>query len=393
MALSLLLFCSVAHGQDEQDVMATKLGRMFLEAEAQNWIRTWADQHSPVAGVEGFGGKSMFVIQLLFAADSYAHADTDKERFHAALQGASAYIVYAYAATPAVGLVATAVVMVASIIESSVAGSYAEAMLAIQKDMLKTQERIQDLVFRNGTARAYRLLALLDATQALVERSGELDGLISLDCRERAGDFATLGHCLELLTQVVTAQDEVVVALKRLLVLPDSDIAAIGTSMTGGGGANGPADIPKMAKEARGRIQRALDQAVVRAKAVHEAYDGFAGFYQKLAAAYLIDDALSGVQRLAAVEDVGHRCFVDHSTLAQDAATTTIRLTSIGRALRQAYPPIEMRERVRRLSEEAHGLLESWAQRGMSCPEISGDAVLRRQMELLRNRLLALPLP
>ena len=145
-----------ASGQEPQPVLHEAVVRAFLEAEAQSWIKTWLNQHPPTEGIQGFGGKAMFVVQLLFAADAYAKADSDKARFHAATQGTAAYLAYAYAATPAVGLIATAVVLVAGIIESSLAGSYAEAMLAIQKDMIATQGRINDLAFRQGVARARR---------------------------------------------------------------------------------------------------------------------------------------------------------------------------------------------------------------------------------------------
>lgn len=101
-------------------------------------------------------------------------------------------------------------------------------MLSIQRDMIKTHSRILDLEFRFGVARAHRLLVFVDMAQQVAAESAEADLELSLDCRERAGDYATLGTCLERLTQSLVLREAQVRALERLLTLSDDDLAMLG---------------------------------------------------------------------------------------------------------------------------------------------------------------------
>lgn len=57
----------------------------------------------------------------------------------------------------------------------------------------------------------------------------EVDANLKLDCRERAGDFATLAGCLEKLTRSLVLRDQQYRALEGLLALPDEDLAMLGT--------------------------------------------------------------------------------------------------------------------------------------------------------------------
>ena len=382
-----LLAAPLANAQEAMQL--EQVGRPFLEAEAQSWIAKWLDQHPPVEGVQGFGGKTMFVVQLLFAADAFTHAETDQQRFHAAAQGATAYIAYAYAATPAVGIIVTAVVLAAQIVESGVAGGYVETMLALQKEMLATQARIADLQFRAGLARANRLLVLVDATQDLALSSAELDQQLSLDCSERAGDFATLGGCLELLTQVVAARQALIAAIGRLLSLPNEDLALLGTAET----AEAMPDPATRGAKAREQLTAQLTTAQDQTDELVKVYEGFEKTFRELATAYLIDEALSKESRLAAVAAVRHRCLVDHTKLALAASAVTIELVSVGLDLKQKPEDAGVREAAKMVGAKADGLRDSYRQRSVSCPIIHDDATLAEQIRILTDRLALLPPP
>lgn len=79
LALALVLPGTLIEAQAQTEEILKGTGRAFLEAEAKEWIKTWLDQHPPTDGLAGFGGKAMFVVQLLFAADAFAKSDTDKQ--------------------------------------------------------------------------------------------------------------------------------------------------------------------------------------------------------------------------------------------------------------------------------------------------------------------------
>lgn len=412
LALALVL-PSLTETQAQTEEILKGSGRAFLEAEAKEWIKSWLDQHPPTDGLAGFGGKAMFVVQLLFAADAFAKSDTDKQRFHAAANGATAYLAYAYAATPAVGIAVTAVYLAAQVVEGAIAGSYAEAMLSVQKDILKTEARIADLQFRLGMARAKRLI-LVDGLQQLLSESMEADADLKLDCYERAGDFATLGGCLEKLTRSVVLRDQQYRAVESLLALPDEDLAMFGTptSTEKDGESDSqrkdppsiatsvsqtkppqPMDVNPLAKTNRQRLETGLSETKRNLEQLRGVYDGFVATYQRLAADYLVKDVLEGVERLEAIAEVRHRCLLDHTTLGQSAATLTYQLVRISVSIKAKSPPEKLRDEARATGAKANALLASYEQRRVSCPEVDKDENLARSMGIVRGRLARLPTP
>jgi uncharacterized protein YqiB (DUF1249 family) len=387
-----------AQGNQDQ---AQAIGQAFLEAEAKEWVKTWLNQHPPVSGIEGFGGKAMFAVQLIIAADAYLKADTDKARFHASLDGAAAYVAYSYSATPAVGLIVTAVYLVASIVESNIAGSYQEAMLAIQKDMLATQMRLNDLIYRNGLARANRLLALVDIAQQVGVESSEADLALRLECRKPTGDYASLAGCLEKMTKAVVLRRQLLLAVNRLLSLPIDDLAMLGapTSETENGDMpkqtlpKTPEDVSAMGQQARERLTKARDEAKTNLQQIEGLYDGFATTFDRLAVNYLVADTLEDEERLSALKDVKHRCLLDHTVIGQTAATVSVQIATIAAKLSGNSDPSAVLKDAMEVNTSAINLLASWEQRRISCPSIGDDKQLSRSMEIVAEQIETLPSP
>jgi len=79
---------SLVYASPDENNAPEAMARVFLEAEAKNWVKTWLDAHPPGTSITALGGKALFAVELIMAADRYNRADSDKERFHAVLRDA-----------------------------------------------------------------------------------------------------------------------------------------------------------------------------------------------------------------------------------------------------------------------------------------------------------------
>jgi hypothetical protein len=356
--------------------------RAFVEAEVKNYVERFVNSHPPIEGVQGFGSKALFAAQLLLAANDYLHADSDKKRFRAVEQGAAAYVAYAYAATPAVGLAVTAVVLVSQIIEGAVASSYEEAMLAIYKDMQETQLRINDLKMRLGMGEALRFMAFVDETQRTIGRTVAIDKQIAADCGAPASTFDALGTCLTELIQAVTTREEAVAAIDRLLSCPDSMLGMLPLAQGNGN----PND---NAAASRNRLVDIRKQTATQLAALQKVYDQFVKDFQRLAVSVISEEALGDVQRQELVNEIKHQCLADDTTLSSSAATLVYQITSERQELAKKKPAAA----AAKIGASASALLESYEQRRIACPSIASDAELSQLMKLVRSRVKQLPRP
>lgn len=379
---SLLLGDAQAAGPDE---MPKAVGKAFIEAETKSWLKSWLDSHPPKPSVTAFGAKTVLVLELLMAADDYAKADTDKERFHAASNGATAFVAYSYAATPAVGLIVTAVYLCAQILEGAIAQSYAEAILEIYQDIMFTEARRMDLVQRAGEARAYRLMVLAEGVQTLIDEGNLLEVQVTADCTARAGDFDTLSNCMALVTRILAAREALVHGLDGILSEPAADLALLSPPKTAGSDGKEPSFRDRLAN-AREKAKKSVDE-------IRQVYDKMVASYAALAAAYLEAEAVEGEQRVAAATQVKATCLVEHTGLSKRAATASADLTRISRQLLQAETAAAAVQSARDQRRVVVDLLGDYEQRRLGCPEVFQDAELPKLMALVRGQLGSLGTP
>lgn len=381
IAVALLLACGalLAPPVGAQQPAPEAIGRVFLEAEAKNWIKAWLDAHPPNTALTGLGGKTVFVIELLMAADAYRRADNDKGRFHAAASGAAAYVAYSYSATPAVGLIVTAVYLCAQIIEGAVAGSYAEAMLEIQKAMVKTEMIRQDLVYRYGMSRAYRVLALSQGLLSLVEQSAAFDREIAFDCKS-AADYGALAHCMDRVTRSMATRAMMREAIARLMLLPDRDLDLLAATQREDGTIQ---EAPPGAQ--RAELQKALDEAEKTLADMRTVYEPMAAKFADLSAILLIDEAGDESAPFVAREQIYWACLAQHTRLVYEASAMRLQLAAVSAQL--GKEKLLDGQRQKELSELQTGvseLLQDFEQRRMTCPDVREDTQMLMQFSELR---------
>jgi len=374
----------LAAAPQEQKPLPEQVANAAMQAEIRSYLEKFANQHPPVSGMKGFGSSAMFGVQLLLAADSYAHARNDKERFAAVQQGAAAYIAYAYAATPAVGIAVTVVILVTQIIQSGIASSYAESILAIYKDIMASEMRIAELKQRLGTAEALRFMALLDDTQKIVSSLHDVDQQLSLNCR-KPGDFGTLSSCLTMMIQTVTLREQLVHVFNRMLQLPDSMLSLLASEQ------DKKADPEHPGKEVRKRLMNICKDAEDQLAAVQKAYDAFAAEYKTQALAMLESEALEEPQRVAALAQIRHQCLMDQTQLTTAAAQLVYKSTLLRAALANTKMK-DAKDSEAKITDAVFSLLENFEQRRLSCPAVEGDQELSSLMDILRSRIERLPL-
>lgn len=365
-----------------QEPSPEALGRVFLEAEAKNWIKAWIDAHPPNTSLTNLGGKTVFALELLMAADAYRRADTDKGRFHAAASGAAAFVAYSYAATPAVGLMVTAVYLCAQIIESAVAGSYAEAMLSIQKEMLKSEMLRQDLVFRIGMARAHRVLALASGLLALLDETVELDRRIALECK-RTSDYAELALCMDLITRAMASRAITRDAIAHMMRLPDQDLDLLAAKHLDDGTVQQAAPGTQ-----RAELQKALEEAEKSLSELRTVYGPMSEKFSALVARLVVEEAIEEVVPFATREQVYWACLTQHTRLVSLSSTFHLKLTTFARRLVDEKALDDARRNdLLALQRDVTALLQGYEQRRLTCPSIKEDAQLLAQFEELRSAL------
>jgi len=385
LLVSLPLHSPAQQSDDDKQRVLEQSGRAFVEAEAKSYIEKFANQHPPVEGMENFGSSAMFALGLLLAADNYLKADTDKQRFHAVEQGAAAYLAYAYAATPAVGLVVTAVVLVTGIIESNVASSYAEAQLAFYKDMQMTQLRINELQQRSNRASATRFIAALEQTQVIVGSLNDVNRALLLDCRKPPGDFSSLSKCLTLMTQALTVREQEIRAINGLLSWPDTMIAILASAEQ----KKTTADSAELAKAVRVKLTGVRDGTAKELADLDKAYEKFASSYRQLAIAMISDEALQDPQRLDAVDQIRQQCLLDDTSLSFSAAELVYQIS--GERMKAQKKSASSLVNAKTTSLHATSLLENFEQRRLACPSIAADKDLANLVSIVRERLAGLP--
>jgi hypothetical protein len=323
----------------------------------------------------------------LFAADSYMHAHNDKERFAAVQQGAAAYLAYAYAATPAVGVAVTVVVVVTQIIQANIANSYAEAILAIYRDIQESELRIADLKQRMGEAQMLRFVTLLDDTQRIIGNLRDVDKTIQLDCTKKAADFDSLSNCLTLTIQTMTVREQLIHAIERILDSPDSTLALLSSNQDRSGAQQGADAGKEMRKQLEGIAQDTAKQL----SQMQESYKTFVQGYTTLAVSLIFDEALAEPQRLEGLAQVRHQCLLDQTKLSHSATQLVFRITQVRSSL--ALPnPKDVRRQEMQINNDALSLLENFEQRRIACPAVENDADLSSLMDIVRERLKKLPL-
>jgi hypothetical protein len=387
LVVSLPLNSSGQQSDDDKQRVLEQSGRAFVEAEAKSYIEKFANQHPPIEGMENFGSSAMFAVGLLLAADNYLKADTDKQRFHAVEQGATAYLAYAYAATPAVGLVVTAVVLVTGIIESNVASSYAEAQLAFYKDMQMTQLRINELQQRSNRATAARFIAVLEQTQVIVGSLNDVNRALLLDCRKPPSDFSALSKCLTLMTQALTVREQEIRAVDGLLSWPDTMIALLASAEQ----KKTTTDSAELAKAVRVKLTGVRDGTAKELADLDKAYETFASSYRQLAVAMISDEALQDPQRLDAVDQIRRQCLLDDTSLSFSAAELVYQIS--GERMRAQKKSANSVVNAKTISLHATSLLENFEQRRLACPSITADKDLANLVSIVRERLAGLPVP
>lgn len=360
------------------DQLPKAVGRTFIEAESRSWVKAWLDAHPPQAGISNFGGKTVFVLELLMAADEYAKADNDKQRFHAAASGAAAFVAYSYAATPAVGLVVTAVYMVAQIFEGVVAQSYAEAILAIYQDITLSEGRRIELVQRANEARGYRLITLADGVQQLIDDGRDLEVKITSECTQPAGDYATLSECMSLVTQALTSREALTKAIGALLSQPDADLDLLSPPPTKKPDEPSPPSF-------RERLNTSFQESQKSVEQVRAVYDKMVETYSSLAAAYLEAEATDGEQRLMAVSAVRATCLAQHTELSRRAAAESARIAAVDQQLRSGVAVAVQSAAERR--KAVVQLMSDYEQRRLGCPEIFTDQQLPELMEIVTKQM------
>jgi hypothetical protein len=371
---------------NQNQALLEATARAYAEAEIKSYVERYVNSHPPIEGVQGFGSKALFAAQLLLAANDYVNADTDKKKFRAVEEGAAAYVAYAYAATPAVGLIVTAVVLTNQIIEGAVASSYEEAMLAIYKDMLQTQFRINDLKVRLGIGEALRFMAFVDETQRVLGRAIEIDNQIRTDCGTPASTFESLGTCLTDLIQAVNTRAEAIIAIDRLLDCPDSMIAFLPLAQ----GKSSEAGSADSVAASRKRLSDIRQQTAAQHAELTNVYEKFVQDYQRLAVNVIFEDALADPQRQELVTEIKYQCLIDQTILSSSAATIVYEITSERQQLSTGKSTSQDRDR---LGSAVSALLESYEQRRIACPPIMQDEDLSRLMLLVRSRIKQLPRP
>ncbi|AET95479.1 hypothetical protein BYI23_E003180 (plasmid) [Burkholderia sp. YI23] len=356
------------------------LARAFLEAEMKSWAKTWLDNHPPGTSIKGIGGKAVFAIELLIAADRYGRASNDKERLHAIGDGAAAYVAYSYAATPAVGIIVTAVYICAQVVEGAIAGSYAEAMLQIQKRMLLTEKLRQDLVFRAGMARAQRLLILADTVERRIGDIERIDNQFRVDCSSEANDYGQLAGCMETLTRSMSLRRAIILSLEALLRNPDEELDLLAANLDDKGGV-----VAAEPGSERKELQSALDSMANNYKDMLEGYDKMVSQYSAIAAANLIADAENEAAPLVAREQLDGACIEQHTKIGYAAALIEIKLASAatvasnGGASKDGSPDV-----VAKLQSDGLSLLHQFEERRLTCPAIDNDVELAHLFDTLR---------
>lgn len=389
------LDCAGQEGDDAKQRILEQSGRAFLEAEAKSYIEKFANQHPPVEGMENFGSSAMFAVSLLLAADNYLKADTDKQRFHAVEQGAAAYVAYSYAATPAVGLVVTAVVLVTGIIESNVGSSYAEAQLAFYKDMQMTQLRINELQQRSNRALVTRFIAVVEQTQVIVVNLNDVNRTLLLDCRKPPADFASLSKCLTLMTQAVTLREQEITAIDNLLRWPNEMVALLASPEQ----KNTTKDSAELAKSVRAKLTTVRDGTAKELLDLDKAYEQFTSNYRQLAVAVISDEALQDPQRLDAVDQVRRQCLLDDTSLSFSAAELVYQISAerlrvqANRSMKLLANSPKKGLDAKTVSSHATSLLENFEQRRLACPSVAADEDLAKLVDIVRDRLAASPTP
>ncbi|MBY8825538.1 hypothetical protein [Sphingomonas colocasiae] len=374
LAAALALSCAAPCAADDE--LPESVARAFLEAEAKNYVKVWLDAHPPVAGVTSFGAKTLFVLGLLMAADDYRRSDTDKQKFHAVANGAVAFVAYSYAATPVVGLIVTGVWACAQIVESSVTGSYGEAMLAIQKDIIRIEQQREELVFKSSLSRAYRILVLVDGVRDLMDRNIELEAYFTADCAQRAGDYDRLASCMEMLSRIVSQREGLVRALDGLLALPDADLSLLGEVADPGQAA------PKGLRE---RLQDARAKAQTETDKVNAVYTPMSRNFAKLAAAYMESEAIEEDQRLSAVTAVEASCRARRTLMSNQAVANIADLARVSRQLKNDTPRELLLTQSREIRSASADLIADHAQISLACPIIAKDQRTKRLIALLRQ--------
>lgn len=361
------------------------LARTFLEAEAKDWMKSWLDAHPPNTSITGFGGKALFAVELIMAADRYSRADTDKERFHAAADGAAAYVAYSYSATPAVGLVVTAVYLCAQIIESAVAGSYAEAMLEMQKEMILSEKRRQDLIFHYGMSGAYRVIVLAQGLEQMIAEGQKVEEQIRLDCKDRAADYGALANCMDLVTRSIAIRMSTKQAIAYLMLLPDRDLDLLAAKPA----PNGTMEEAKPGTQ-RAILQRALEEIGNTLEQMKAVYDPMASKFSVLAAQFLTQDALNEVSPFVAAEKVQGACLAGHTRLALAASTQRITLAALtSKTAKEKAADSSRQTAFAKLQQNILSLLQEYEQSRLACPEIREDGDLRLLFESLQADIVA----
>lgn len=251
-------------------------------------------------------------------------------------------------------------------------------MLAIYQDIALSDARRLDLIQREGEARALRLTVLVGGGQDLIDENHRLELQISADCSARAGDYATLAGCMDLVTRTLAARGALVQALNGLLA--EDDVDRLSQQMAATAGKPAPPNLRK-------RLETARDESQKNLAAARASYEVLVKAYAPLAASYLEAEAVEGEHRAAAASAIKATCLVEHTRLSRQAAAESANLARIApqlgrRATASAAARAAPAERAAVLR-----LLADYEQRRLGCPEVFSDTQLPQLMVLVRDQM------
>ena len=360
---------------DPDKELIENAARTFVQAEVQSYAEKLLNQNPPIGSSSNFGTDAVFALQLILSADSYARAENDQQRFKSVLNGAAAYLGYVYAANPAVGLIAQAVLIVVGIIEGAVASSYYERMLEIRREMLTVQARIVDLLTRRYTAMAGRFAAALDDVSTAATEIAANDEFLRRKCDKFDGaDFDRLGQCVERVLSARVRRERYISALEAVVRLPDEVFEMLKTEP----------DKPKLSKEV---LLAQSDTTAKQVEVLRHTYDKVSAEYRRLVVERLTEEAIKDLSYQAHVRRIESRCSINADRLG--TLGTRIVLDA-ARLRQQESSSSQFVQEVGKLRGEAARLQGDFEAMKLTCSQVHSDARLRGIMTLTQNSAISL---
>lgn len=174
------LLVGTARADANSDKTAREVARAAAEAAAREAYKSWADAGA-ASGAIGSGTATLAGIDIALAANDFANAKTDKQRFYAGLRAAAAG--YVLASGPYAPIVAVAVA-VASIAESAMAAKHAETLLEIYARIEEHNKRYIEIQTMLAVADAAAFDTLIWGARKSIATAAEAESRLKKSCQQ-----------------------------------------------------------------------------------------------------------------------------------------------------------------------------------------------------------------